>query len=620
MPLAVVVPLLLVLLVATVAGAGAFVLRAVVLDSFERLEISAATLDLERFVSGLSHEMHALADDVTAALRHAAAAPGDSGAEAFVSSDSFAALRLNIACVYGADGEVSSARFRDRTGHELAASNPMELCYLPADHPLMSLVMKPDGFAGLFDSDRGLFMLVGVPAETAAAGAGKERVLAGRIFDEAELQRINQTNHISIDFWSMRSPDLQVMDAAAGAAVSLGQAFVVNAKDEDVLQVYRAIPDVLGTPAFLARANIQRELRDIGTRTTTLAVVGMVSLGISVIVLTIILLRYLMVLPLAELTRHMLRLRHHGDTGARLRFRRRDEIGLLADEFGRLLDDLDETSRRFAEASYRAGQADVAEGVLHNVGNVLNSLSVSAHAVLERAGSVSFDRMESAAAELAGADRSIRQQKLVDYLQLGLAESRGQFSRLTGDARRVIESIKRIESILEGQRQFGIGDKGLGAVRLGPAVQDALAMLPAEHLERVAVVVDESVWKAPPVLGQKPAIQQILVNLMKNAAEAIKSMPIHVNGRIDVIAEARTEAGRQMIDLQVRDNGLGFGEGDAVRVFQRGFSTKGEGGRGIGLHWSAGMAASLHGHLRGQSDGPNRGAVFHLTLPVAEGE
>src|SRR5690606_9807778 len=134
---------------------------------------------------------------------------------------------------------------------------------------------------------------------------------------------------------------------------------------------------------------------------------------------------------------------------------------------------------RFAEVSYRAGQADVAEGVLHNIGNVLNSLSVSAHAVLERAGAMTFDRMESAAAELAGADGSTRQRKLTDYLRLGLADSRAQFGRLTGDAMRVIESIKRVESILEGQRKFGIGDERLGAVRLGPVVQDAVAMLPA---------------------------------------------------------------------------------------------------------------------------------------------
>src|SRR3546814_20589003 len=80
---------------------------------------------------------------------------------------------------------------------------------------------------------------------------------------------------INIDFWSMDTPDLDVMEAAAGAALSLGAPFVVNRRSEAVLQVYWAFEGADGEPAFLARANVFRDLRDIGDETVLLSALAM---------------------------------------------------------------------------------------------------------------------------------------------------------------------------------------------------------------------------------------------------------------------------------------------------------------------------------------------------------
>src|SRR3546814_825327 len=147
--------------------------------------------------------------------------------------------------------------------------------------------------------------------------------------------------------------------------------------------LFWAFEGAYGEPAFLARANVFRDLREIGDETVLLSALAMAAVGLATILLSLVLVRSLMVKRLSQLTGQLLSLRRDTLGGRRLRVDRgplgqRDEISVLAEEFDTLLGALAATTRQLADVSYRAGRAEVTEGSLHNIGNALNSLLASA--------------------------------------------------------------------------------------------------------------------------------------------------------------------------------------------------------------------------------------------------
>src|SRR3546814_624141 len=161
----------------------------------------------------------------------------------------------------------------------------------------------------------------------------------------------------------MDTPDRGWMEAAAGVALSLGAPVVVNRRSEAVLQVYWAFEGADGEPAFLARANVFRDLREIGDETVLLSALAMAAVGLATILLSLVLVRSLMVKRLSQLTGKLLSLRRDTLGGRRLRVDRgplgqRDEISVLAEEFDTLLGALAATTRQLADVSYRAGRAE----------------------------------------------------------------------------------------------------------------------------------------------------------------------------------------------------------------------------------------------------------------------
>ena len=130
--------------------------------------------------------------------------------------------------------------------------------------------------------------------------------------------------------------------------------------------------------------------------------------------------------------------------------------------------------------------------------------------------------------------------------------------------------------------------------------------------------VDASVEGVGPVRGNRVEIQQIVGNLVLNAAESIKSHCIS-GGRICVTARREPGSDPALARITFEDNGAGIGAEDLGQMFHRGFSTKSR-GSGLGLHWSATVAAALGGQLYAESPGLGRGATLHLLLPLAEGQ
>jgi signal transduction histidine kinase len=278
----------------------------------------------------------------------------------------------------------------------------------------------------------------------------------------------------------------------------------------------------------------------------------------------------------------------------------------------------EELHRQLVESSRRAGMAELANGVLHNVGNVLNSVNVSANLLLDRLRQSKGDSLQRAAGLLRDHEsdlvdyltRSAQGQKLPRYLvQLAehLAQERGVLIGETEDLTRRIDLMKEIVS---RQQSYARVSGTTQHTRLSVVVEDVLRMHATSFAELDIRVETDFGWDADCELDRSRVLQ-ILMNLVANAKQALRD-GAHGGGIVRVATHA---APGDRVRISVGDNGVGIDRADLARIFAHGFTTKRD-GHGFGLHHSANAAAEMGGRLWAESDGIGKGATFWLELPV----
>ncbi|MEO7317620.1 MAG: ATP-binding protein, partial [Chthoniobacteraceae bacterium] len=282
-------------------------------------------------------------------------------------------------------------------------------------------------------------------------------------------------------------------------------------------------------------------------------------------------------------------------------------------------EELESMNKKLLEVSRLAGMAEVATGVLHNVGNVLNSVNVSASLVLEKLRQSKAPKLSKAAALLAGRNGDLANylnhdpngRKLPGYLaKLGefLAAENADILREVEQLGRNIEHIKEVVAMQQSYAKVSGVFENLPADRL---VEDAIAMN-IGAFERHGVVVQRQFTPAPLVLVDRHKVLQILTNLLRNAKYALDDA-----GGIDKrIAISIAPSGDNKVCIDVTDNGVGISPENLTRIFGHGFTTKKD-GHGFGLHSGANAAREIGGDLSVQSAGLGKGATFKLELPAA---
>lgn len=301
----------------------------------------------------------------------------------------------------------------------------------------------------------------------------------------------------------------------------------------------------------------------------------------------------------------------------------------LAEETRRVQAEIQERTRMEAEvekghkqllkASRLAGMAEVATGVLHNVGNVLNSANVLGSSIMEhvqRSKVPSVGQLAVLLREHRGdlgrfVTEDSRGQNLPGYLErLGGRLDKEQ-EQLLDKTRSLTESLQHIKEIVATQQNYARVAGVMETVSLAEIVEDALRMH-QEALSRHQIQVVREFHEVPLVTIDRHKLLQILFNLLENAKYACED-----NGHPDrqvTVSLRQNSQGR--IEVAVSDNGIGIPAEDLKRIFVQQFSTR-KGGHGLGLHSSLLTAQSLGASLRAQSEGPGRGATFSLVVPLA---
>jgi PAS domain S-box-containing protein len=181
-------------------------------------------------------------------------------------------------------------------------------------------------------------------------------------------------------------------------------------------------------------------------------------------------------------------------------------------------------------------------------------------------------------------------------------------------ARRAIRDGNRASEVITRLRTlFSNKDSTTESVDLNEATREVIALSSSE-LQRSGVILRvEFADDLPHVTGNRVQIQQVILNLLRNASDAMSA--VYDRPRELLV---RSERDGDCVRLTVRDTGIGFDREDADRLFQAFYTTKND-GMGIGLCVSRSIVESHHGRLWATpNNGP--GATFSFSLPVgAEG-
>ena len=280
-----------------------------------------------------------------------------------------------------------------------------------------------------------------------------------------------------------------------------------------------------------------------------------------------------------------------------------------ADERERLL------QQRLRENSHHAGMAEIATGVLHNVGNVLNSLGIANTAARRDLKALRVEKLRQAAGAIydnrsklgAFLTEDACGKHLPDYLSALAAQMSTQVETLQAELETTEGLLDHLRDIVGAQQVLAHVGGLRELIDLASLTESAL-LVRASDLAQMQV--SRQFDELPLVMTDRHKLMQILVNLISNASDAVKASPL--KSRRILVRIAREEDHALIV---IEDSGIGMSAETLERLWQFGFTTK-KNGHGFGLHSSANAAHEIGASLSAHSEGLGLGSRFILRLPL----
>ncbi|MCW8451243.1 sensor histidine kinase [Legionella quinlivanii] len=296
----------------------------------------------------------------------------------------------------------------------------------------------------------------------------------------------------------------------------------------------------------------------------------------------------------------------------------RDEIGELQSHLNEMVMKLDRAKTRLIETSRSAGVAEIATSILHNVGNVLNSVNTSV-AMLSEAAQHSYvvqlpkllsileENQEHLDLYLKEDERG---KLFIPYFKKLIEQLENEQLQMSEELNQLNNNLTHVNQVIDMQQSSGQASSQIKeTIELEELIEDIL-LLYANRLRKASINVERQYGNISPIISVRTKIQQIIINLIKNAIDAL-ILGEQQEKRLIIKVETTSPS---LACITIRDNGIGIQKDDLTRIFSFGFTTKKE-GHGYGLHNCALLARELGGELRVQSKGSGQGSSFTLEIP-----
>ena len=511
-------------------------------------------------------------------------------------------LNVNALVIVDAAGRIVQA-----SELELVTGQPLHIDLLarkalPSDFPWRAGLTAGQPVDGLLQTNRGILMLAGAPIlDGSGHGPSRGMVMLGRLLSNDEISRIGAQAQAQLTMLARPT------DTGGDRLVEVG----------NLTQVYHSFADLYGRPIMTLRVDVPREISMRGRRAIAYASTYLAGAAVVVLLLLVIVLNRVVLTPLARITRHAVAIGEGKDLTGRLALASRDEIGVLAREFDSMVGRLDDTRRQLVDQSFQAGLAELAKGVLHNLGNAMTPIGVRVTRLRERLREAPCDDAHQALDELKRhtADQD-RRADLEEFVRLACGELIVAVRGAQEDLEIMSRQTAIVQSALSEQMRATRNEHVIEAVRLPELVSQSVEIVPDACRTRLFVDTEPSLQEVGVVEVARTVLRLVLQNVIINAADAVREAG-KARGVLHIGAQLVGEQGRPHLHLQCRDNGVGIAPENLQRVFERGFSTKSkETNYGIGLHWCSNAIAALGGRIWASSEGPGLGASMHILVPL----
>lgn len=394
---------------------------------------------------------------------------------------------------------------------------------------------------------------------------------------------------------------------------------LIRPLDDQWLEVLQVVDAQVESRPLVIRAEVERQITMSGAIATRYAMVSTIAAALVLLLVLLSVLQRAVVEPISSLTRNAAKIGSGDTDDVRFDLERSDEVGVLSRAFDNMMEQLAISRAALVDSARQAGQSEIATGILHNVGNVLNSVNVSSGILAKQAAEIAADDLEALnkiiaehaddlASFLTEDPRGKHFPPFLDALSSQISNSR---ATIADEVSALTQGIERIRSMVSSQQDYVRRNLVEEQVSVAAQIEKALELSQkVEPFDReLEVCVDLA--ELPQVPLDRHRLLEILVNLIQNARQAMEGS---LEGpRVLTIQLQRASAER--LSISVMDTGCGIDEEGLRRVFDHGYTTKPT-GNGFGLHSAILAAGELGGALTVTSDGPGRGATFTLELPL----
>jgi sensor domain CHASE-containing protein len=361
--------------------------RFVIFPSFLALERKEAITDVKRSVEALQREINFLDflvwdwaawDDTYEFIQ----TRSDAYIDANLVEETFTDDDLNVLYFIDTKGKVIWGETRDRQ-MEITHLPEFPAEALPAKHPLLSYraekkPLEQVKISGVYMTRTGPMLISSRPILTSQSeGPARGSVIMAKYLTDKIIKKLAEQTQVDFQIFPIVGGALPEPLKNISDRITDESRYLVEAADSDNLNVYTTVPDTKGDAVLLITTKIPRDISAQGFTTMRYALYSIIAAGVGVLLIMLLLLQWTILKPLTKLTRHALAVGKNADLASRLDLHRKDELGTLANEFNEMVKKLSDSRSRLMQLSRDAGMADVATGVLHNVGNVMNSINVS---------------------------------------------------------------------------------------------------------------------------------------------------------------------------------------------------------------------------------------------------
>nr|AGU11627.1 CHASE4 domain [uncultured organism] len=575
-------------------------LRLLVMPSFSALEQEAAkrnqsrvleAIDLQKDQVANSAGDYAIWDDTHDFMN----GNGPDYEEKNVTPESLKTLGVNFFLALDEAGKVVLDRGYDFTGDEPRPLTLLSDGRLPIDGPLFERADTIEIRSALMQSPEGLVVVGYAPIlRSDRSGARAGTLVLGRLLDAEALRTATRV-------------DFDLLPGAAPAPVAGGEGGTLDVSDR--------LAGLDGKPISTVVSHTARDITAVGRKTVLTTMMFLLATAGVLLLCLGLLLRGIVLRRIETLRSHLVGVGVTGDLQPIMPDGQKDELSETLQSFNEMARQLGELRDRVRRQDYAHGAADQAAGLLHNVRNAISPVSVLAWD-LSQAGDAPWKQNLLKAVEQLGApevppDRAAKLQQFVAMSASRLIE---EDRKRQEDVGSMVTMLRHIDDILKEQDRSAQRERVIDVIDVAAALRNALPQIE----RRDGLRIETGSLEGLEVLGHKVPLEQVIGNLIVNAAEAVEASA-GGTGLIRIACRKTVSTdGAPGVEITVADDGVGIDPNNLVSLFEKGYSTKVGGTRGLGLHWCANAVNAMGGRLTASSDGPGKGAMFKVVLPASQ--